>query len=214
MAEKEERRESPLHSGILAQIRAAHLDKAAGNADPIAPVLKSPAWKERLLSQRRAHDEACAEAEPSHGDCGTEPAAPAAAQEAEAESRGETRCIAAELESARARISELSQLLHDRTTAMDKLRDALKSERAENTRLRDQHRIELEVQRAAYRDLVDAYEQFQTQSDELLRESEELNERLRQDQGRTPERFQHILAAEQHPGLTPRAAPLLPSLNV
>ena len=214
MAEKDERRESPLHSGILAQIRAAHLDKAAGNADPITPVLKSPAWKERLLSQQRTHDDACAEADPSHDNCGTEPAAPAAAQEAEAESRGETRCIAAELQSARARISELSKLLHDRTTAMNKLRETLKSERAENTRLRDQHRIELEAQRAAYRDLVDAYEQFQTQSDELLRESEELNERLRLDKCRTQERFQRILAAEQHPGLTPRPAPLLPSLNV
>lgn len=214
MAEKDERRQSPLHSGILAQIRAAHLDKAAGNADPITPVLKSPAWKERLRSQRRAYDDACAEADPRHGDCGTKPAAPAAVQKAQAESRSETRAIAAELECARARIAELSQLLHDRTTAMNKLRDTLTSERAENTRLRGQYRIELEAQRAAYRDLVDAYEQFQMQSDELLRESEELNERLRLDKYRTQERFQRILAAEQHPGLTSRAAPLLPSLNV
>lgn len=80
---------------------------------------------------------------------------------------------------ARRRLREQAATLKKRSEEIERLQQTILQLRAENTSLATQHQNELDGTRNQFFDLQAAYDQFQQQSDQLLTELDQENERLR-----------------------------------
>lgn len=80
------------------------------------------------------------------------------------------------------RLREQETALQTRSDEIADLRQTIEELQAENSRLSDHHKSELEGREIQLFDLQGAYDQFQQQSDQLLNELEQENARLRIDE--------------------------------
>jgi predicted RNase H-like nuclease (RuvC/YqgF family) len=76
-------------------------------------------------------------------------------------------------------VFRLSAQLDERNDEIERLRRAIAKLEDEKSRLDCAHRRELELHRAELKQLQDAYDQFEKESDSLLSELSQKNERLR-----------------------------------
>lgn len=84
-----------------------------------------------------------------------------------------------EIREATRRLRKQSATLRRRAAEIDRLRQAMMKLEAENARLSERHQSELEAKQAELSNLLAAYDQFEQESDTLLDELSQKNERLR-----------------------------------
>lgn len=86
---------------------------------------------------------------------------------------------AAEVKDARRRLRTQSATLQRRSEEIERLQQTIVKLKAENARLTAEHQNELDAQKVELLEFDEAYNQFQQQSDLLLNELDQENERLR-----------------------------------
>ena len=84
-----------------------------------------------------------------------------------------------EFRAATRQLREQSATLRRRGAEIDRLRQSIMKLEAENTKLAEERQEELEAKQAELSNLVAAYDQFEQESDALLDELSQKNERLR-----------------------------------
>lgn len=170
MAEKEYSSDSRIHKAISANRQSETRVDLTQLSDTL---IKSPLWKHNTL--RGIED-----LQSSDNDNSAFPDTPVDPVDDESERlRKALAHRTKENKATRRELLEQSAVLEEHSGEIDRLRQIIARLEAEQALLAAAHQAELDATRAELADLQAAYEQFEQQSDILLSELDEQNERLR-----------------------------------